>query len=114
MILALFGLAAFLLLISRCFPKKISDPNHIEIPPGGFREDIERPLREEFGELNPRLVCPHCRHSGLVRVREIAPGKATNGAALVHRDGSVLMLGYTQPQRFNRFFCQYCRTGWEV
>ena len=42
-------------------------------------ELAERRTKQEFGPLNPKLVCPHCQTTGQVRTKPIEQKKGISG-----------------------------------
>lgn len=86
------------------------------------RETIRRArdLRREaysHGQINPRLICPHCQTQGHVRTKQvenkagISGGKAT--AAVLTGGWSLLAVGLSRKQTVTAARCGECSSAWQ-
>jgi len=69
------------------------------------------------GELNSKMLCPHCGDRGAVHVKSkkdkagISGGKAT--AALLTGGFSLLALGLSRHQEVTEAWCGNCGSRWK-
>ena len=68
------------------------------------------------GELNPKMVCPHCGVRGTVHAQPkkmkagVSGGKAT--AALLTGGISLLAVGLSRRQQVTEAWCRNCDSTW--
>lgn len=78
--------------------------------------DIPKNPDQEYGPLNPKLVCPHCQTTGQVRTKlvslkvGVSGGKAT--AALLTGGLSLLAVGLSRKESHTQAHCMNCSSTW--
>ncbi len=79
------------------------------------RKEFEE--RSQWGELNEKLLCPHCQHRGLVRSKRVARKKGVSGAkatgALLTAGTSVLVTGLSRKEDLTQAHCGECNSTWD-
>jgi hypothetical protein len=76
----------------------------------------ERMVEQQWGNLNPAMICPHCQTKGTVRTQSeqrkagVSGGKAT--AALLTGGTSLLLTGLSRKQLVTQAHCDTCNSGW--
>lgn len=74
-------------------------------------------LPSKWGDVNRKLVCPHCQRKGRVRTkrvkrkRGVSGGKATG--ALLTGGLSVLATGLSRKQQVTQAHCGSCGSTWD-
>ena len=75
-----------------------------------------RELFDDWGTLNPELVCPHCRTKGYVYVKNVKLKKGISGGkamgALLTGGVSLFATGLSRKERATRAHCSHCNSTW--
>lgn len=72
---------------------------------------------EQFGPLNPHVVCSQCNTTGKCRVKPIdkkvgvSGGKAT--AAILTGGVSLLATGLSRKEKVSQVTCGHCKCSWQ-
>jgi hypothetical protein len=80
------------------------------------RMSPEERTTEEWGRINPALICPHCQTKGQVRTKGITQKKGISGAkatgALLTAGVSVLATGLSRKEDATQSHCYACGSKW--
>ncbi|HTW45938.1 MAG TPA: hypothetical protein VMD58_10365 [Acidobacteriaceae bacterium] len=73
-------------------------------------------LTQEYGEINPKMICPHCQWMNCVRLKTVKRKKGISGskatAAVLTGGVSVLATGLSRKEQETQAFCANCKTTW--
>jgi hypothetical protein len=76
----------------------------------------EGQLVQEFGKLNPALICPHCQMKGAVRAKPINRKAGISGgkvaAAVLLSPLTLLATGVSRTERATQAHCDNCKSTW--
>jgi hypothetical protein len=73
-------------------------------------------LTQQWGNLNPKMICPHCQCTGSVRTKPTSQKKGISGgkvtAAVLTAGISILATGLSRKENLTQAFCSNCQNRW--
>ena len=82
-----------------------------------MKTNQEARLKQQFGPLNPKFVCPHCQTRGEVRTKPTDRKKGISGgkaAGAVLTGGlSILVTGLSRHETVTAARCGHCGSTWD-
>jgi hypothetical protein len=74
-------------------------------------------LIDTYGNLNPVMICPHCREKGHTRTKEVKRKKGVSGAkvtgAILTFGVSMLATGLSRKEGLTQAHCDNCGATWD-
>jgi len=71
---------------------------------------------DDYGPINPQLVCPHCQTRGQVHAKAVKQKKGISGAkatgALLTGGLSLLATGLSRKETLTQAHCGACGSTW--
>jgi hypothetical protein len=90
---------------------------HAKMSQMSGKERKEYVLSEQWGKINPAMVCPHCLEKGSVRTKPVIVKKGISGdkaaAAVVTGGLSILATGLSRKEQRTQARCDNCENTWE-
>ena len=72
---------------------------------------------QEWGEINSKMVCPHCQTKGKIRTKQVEVKRGISGtkatAAVLTGGVSVLATGLSQKDKNTQAHCEECDASWK-
>ena len=83
-----------------------------------YSEQTAKQLEVKLGQINPSMVCPHCKEKEKVHIKsvkgkqKIHAGRAT--AAVLTGESSMLENGLSSKKSITRAYCGNCHNTWDL
>lgn len=81
-----------------------------------FAQERMKAVIAQHGELNSKMVCPHCQTTGTVRTKPIKHKEGISGAkatgALLTGGVSLLATGLSRKENRTKANCDHCGSTW--
>lgn len=73
-------------------------------------------LTRQHGQINPKMICPHCQYTNCVRLQTVKRKKGISGskatAAILTGGVSLLATGLARKEQMTEAYCGNCNNNW--
>jgi hypothetical protein len=72
---------------------------------------------EQWGALNPEMICPHCQVKGQIKTKQVSLKKGVSGGkatAAILTGGITLIGGLSRKEDATQAHCGNCGTTWMI
>jgi hypothetical protein len=82
-----------------------------------MKTNREARLKQQYGPLNPKIICPHCQTRGQVRTKPTDRKKGVSGGkaagAVLTAGLSILVTGLSRHEIVTAARCGHCSSTWD-